>query len=92
VRIDSPTWYATAPCPDCGQGSLAFVTCTICGALSLECEETDSVFSVAVEGESLRLWARPTKTCAGCEQPTSDFLRATNEMLEEAGIPRASYR
>lgn len=88
MQIKNPIWYSKKPCPCCDQGFPSFCICTNCNYISLNCDETMSMY---INPRNLDLGF--TEICPNCKKVNSvDFVIANSEQLVNAGFTIDDYQ
>lgn len=97
MQIDNPTWSLKKPCPACGQGSsLVLIACPRCGHVAVSCAEEGTFFSNPSQVDSVSTIVgedqKKIEKCPICERSElSDFIPATAEQIQNAGLTKEQY-
>lgn len=97
MQIDNPTWCLRNLCPVCGQGSsLVLIACPECGHIAVECAEEGTFFPNPFQVDNVSMISgehqKKIEKCPICEKSEiSDFIPATAEQIQNAGLTKEQY-
>lgn len=92
MQIVEPTWSLRTACPVCNQGSsLVLIACPECGYVAAECAEEGTFFPNPFQVE-VGEHQKKIEKCPKCEKSEiSDFMPATAEQIQNAGLTKEQY-
>ena len=86
MKIEAPIWQMKITCPCCGQGSPIFVSCQMCGYLTVHWDEMCDTFK-----DPRDLNKEFIDTCPTRKTDTNNFLPASSAQILDAGFAKDNY-